>query len=92
MSFSQFPPVLQALLATTLTWLVTALGAGVVFLKKDVNRKLLDASLGFSAGIMISASFFLSSTTCNRNKLSKKSALAASVSRLSPWWFLFEID
>ncbi len=59
--FSKFysaPPILQALLATFFTWFVTALGASVVFFKKEINRKLLDASLGFAAGIMISASFW----------------------------------
>lgn len=56
--FSALPPFIQALLATTFTWFITALGAGVVFFKKDINRKLLDLSLGFSAGIMISASIW----------------------------------
>jgi len=56
--FSSLPSIFQALLASTFTWSVTALGAGVVFLKKNIGRKLLDASLGFSAGIMVSASFF----------------------------------
>jgi ZIP family zinc transporter len=56
--FSSISPVYQALVATLFTWFVTALGAAVVFLKKDINRKALDASLGFASGIMISASFF----------------------------------
>ncbi len=55
---SSLSPVLQALLATIFTWLVTALGASVVFFKRDISRKVLDASLGFAAGIMISASFW----------------------------------
>ena len=56
-SITLSPPI-QALLATIFTWFVTALGAAVVFLKKDMNKKILDAALGFSAGIMISASFW----------------------------------
>jgi len=56
--FLAFPSILQALLATLFTWWVTALGVGVVFFKKEINRKALDASLGFAAGIMISASFW----------------------------------
>jgi len=56
--FISFPPILQAFLATLFTWFVTALGAGVIFLKKEISRKVLDSSLGFSAGIMIAASFF----------------------------------
>jgi len=51
-------PVLQALLATLFTWFVTALGAGVVFFTKNVNRKFLDAMLGFAAGVMIAASYW----------------------------------
>lgn len=51
-------PVLQALLATLFTWFVTALGAGVVFFTKKVNRKFLDAMLGFAAGVMIAASYW----------------------------------
>ena len=52
------PPVLQALFGTLFTWAVTALGAGVVFFFKKLNKKLLDAMLGFAAGVMIAASFF----------------------------------
>jgi ZIP family zinc transporter len=51
-------PVLQALLATGLTWLMTALGAGAVFLAAEVSRKVLDALLGFAAGVMIAASYW----------------------------------
>jgi ZIP family zinc transporter len=51
-------PVQQALLATLFTWFLTALGAGTVFLAKDVSRKMLDGMLGFAAGVMIAASFW----------------------------------
>ena len=47
------PPVLQALLATTFTWGVTALGAALVFGPRKISRKLLDAMLAFAAGVMI---------------------------------------
>ncbi|HEX5809147.1 MAG TPA: ZIP family metal transporter [Anaerolineales bacterium] len=57
-SFTHLGPVWQALIATTFTWFVTALGAGTVFLFKQVNRKLLDGMLGFAAGVMIAASFW----------------------------------
>jgi hypothetical protein len=56
--FAQFNPIIQALLGTTFTWGVTALGAASVFLSKEVNRKLLDGMLGFAAGVMIAASFW----------------------------------
>ncbi len=51
-------PVLLALVATTGTWFLTALGAGAVFLTREVNRKLLDSMLGFAAGVMTAASFW----------------------------------
>ena len=49
---------IQALIATTFTFLLTVLGAAVVFFFKKVNKTLLDAMLGFAAGVMIAASFF----------------------------------
>jgi ZIP family zinc transporter len=52
------PPVLQALLATIFTWGMTAAGAALVFGTKNIPRKLLDAMLGFAAGVMIAASFW----------------------------------
>jgi ZIP family zinc transporter len=57
-AFAGFSPVVQALLATLFTWGMTALGAALVFGTKKVNRKLLDAMLGFAAGVMIAASFW----------------------------------
>lgn len=56
--FMTVPPVLQALLATTFTWFVTALGASTVFLTRRFSRRFLDATLGFAAGVMIAASFW----------------------------------
>ena len=57
-NISNYPPVLLAFLGTLFTWFVTALGSAVIFIRKEVNKKILDTSLGFSAGIMIAASFF----------------------------------
>jgi len=57
-TFAQLSPVTQALLATLFTWGMTALGAGVVFFFKNVERRLLDLALGFTAGVMIAASFW----------------------------------
>jgi ZIP family zinc transporter len=56
--FEQFHPVVQALLATCFTWFLTALGASGVLFAKDINKKVLDAMLGFAAGVMIAASFW----------------------------------
>ena len=51
-------PAIQALIACLITWGVTALGASVVFLFKNVSKTILDAMLGLSAGVMIAATFF----------------------------------
>ncbi len=56
--FISLNPILQALIATILTWLITLLGAALVFIFKSFNRNLMDSMLGFAAGIMIAASFF----------------------------------
>ncbi len=50
--------VWQALLATTFTWLLTAAGASLVFIFKEVQRRWLDFMLGFTGGVMIAASFW----------------------------------
>lgn len=55
---SQNSPIIQALYAGLFTWILTACGAGLVFFFKSSNRKLLDASLGFTGGVMIAASFW----------------------------------
>jgi len=56
--FYGLSPIVQALIATCGTWLVTALGAALVLFAKRVSQKYLDASLGVAAGIMIAASFW----------------------------------
>lgn len=56
--FKNLSPIIQALLASTFTWGVTALGSLIVCFFKDVNKKVLNTILGFSAGVMIAASFW----------------------------------
>ncbi|CAN5733458.1 ZIP family metal transporter [soil metagenome] len=56
--FTGLSPIGQAFVAGLFTWGVTALGAAVVFVTSSVNRRLLDLSLGFAAGVMIAASFW----------------------------------
>lgn len=58
MFLTSLSPVLQALLASTYTYAMTAAGAGFVFLSREPNRKLLDGMLGFAAGVMTAASFW----------------------------------
>jgi ZIP family zinc transporter len=50
--------MLQAFVATLFTWSMTALGASLVFTAKDFNKRILDGTLGFAAGVMIAASFW----------------------------------
>lgn len=56
--FSQLNPIMQGFLATVFTWFVTALGAGLVFFFKSVDKKVLNMMLGFGAGVMLAASFW----------------------------------
>ncbi len=56
--FTGISPVYQALIAGIFTWSITLLGSAVVFLFKKPNDTFMDSMLGFSAGVMIAASFF----------------------------------
>ena len=56
--FENLNPVIQALIASIFTWGVTALGSLVVCFFKEVNKKILNTILGFSAGVMIASSFW----------------------------------
>lgn len=56
--FLALHPVVQAFLAGMFTWSVTAAGAMLVFFASRVNRRLLDAMLGFSGGVMLAASYW----------------------------------
>lgn len=55
---TEIGPVKSALLATTFTWLLTGLGAALVFFFKTMHRGVLDAMLGFTGGVMVAASFW----------------------------------
>jgi ZIP family zinc transporter len=56
--FRQLGPVEQALLAGLFTWAITALGALVVVIVRQPSQRLLDAMLGFAAGVMLAASIW----------------------------------
>jgi ZIP family zinc transporter len=56
--FRGLDPVVAALIATTFTWLLTALGASLVFFFKTMHRGVLDGMLGFTGGVMVAASFW----------------------------------
>ena len=57
-TFVNMNPILQALIATLFTWGMTAAGAAIVFIGKDLSGKTLDGMLGFAAGVMIAASYW----------------------------------
>ncbi|XP_014391692.1 PREDICTED: zinc transporter ZIP11 [Myotis brandtii] len=50
--------VFQALLGTLFTWGLTAAGAALVFIFSSGQRRILDGSLGFAAGVMLAASYW----------------------------------
>ena len=56
--FESIDPVLAAFYASLFTWILTALGASLVFFLKKMNRGLLDGMLGFTGGVMVAASFW----------------------------------
>lgn len=56
--FGNLNPIYQALIAGMFTWLITAIGALIVCFFRQMNKKILDTILGFSAGVMIAASFW----------------------------------
>lgn len=58
MLFSADYPVISALIATLFTWAITSIGSAGVFFFKKIDQKVLDATMGFTAGVMIAASFW----------------------------------
>jgi len=89
--FTNLNYVTQALLATVFTWGVTALGASLVFFFKKVNKSVMDAMLGFAAGVMIAASFWslLSPSIEMANNLKMNSWLVAFLGFFSGGLLLF---
>ncbi|NP_001159975.1 zinc transporter ZIP11 isoform X3 [Mus musculus] len=53
-----YSSVVQALLGTFFTWAMTAAGAALVFIFSSGQRRILDGSLGFAAGVMLAASYW----------------------------------
>jgi len=56
--FAELSPLIQALCATLFTWFVTALGSSMVFFFKSIHSRVMNAMLGFAAGVMIAVSFW----------------------------------
>ena len=84
----------QVLIATLMTFSVTALGAAIVFIFKRINRNLLDAMLGLSAGVMIAASFWslLEPAINDAEKLGMNAWFVTSVGFLTGGLFLIVSD
>jgi ZIP family zinc transporter len=55
-SLRESGPVVQALLATIGTYLLTAIGTVPVLFFRSVPRRMMDAMMGFAAGVMVAAS------------------------------------
>ena len=68
--------IYQTLIATIFTYLVTLLGAAIVFLFKKINKSIMDAMLGFAAGVMIAASYF---------SLLSPAIITATDLNITPW-------
>lgn len=91
---SQFSPVMQAFIGTMFTWAVTALGASLVFFFKKVNQSVLNAMLGFAAGVMTAASFWslLAPGIEMAEELGQTPWLTASLGFLGGGLFLLLVD
>jgi len=57
-TFQELSPVLQALIATTFTWGVTALGAACACGSRALRQPILDLALAFAGGVMLAACFW----------------------------------
>ena len=92
--FTGLNPVMQAVIATLFTWFLTAMGAGLVFFFRSINRKVLDGMLGFAAGVMIAASYW--SLLAPAIEMAEESSLPAwvpaTVGFLLGGFFLWIID
>ncbi len=87
-------PILMAVLATVCTWVVTLLGASIVYFFKKVNKNILDCMLSISAGVMIAASFWslLSPSIDMAESLGMNKVLAPSLGFLSGGLLILAMD
>ncbi len=93
--FVSLAPIVQALVATLFTWLVTAAGAGLVFFFKSIRRRVLDGMLGFAAGVMVAASFWsllAPAIEMAENESTVPAFIPAAVGFLLGGAFLFAVD
>lgn len=57
-AFLALPVVAQAAIAGTFTWFMTAAGAALIAPIQEDRPRLMNVMLGFTAGVMLAASFF----------------------------------
>ena len=89
--FYNLNPIIQTIIAATFTWSITALGAALVFIFKKPNKAMMDAMLGFAAGVMIAATFWslLNPALEMASKLKMNSCLIVTIGFLMGGLFLF---
>lgn len=91
--FSVNNHVTQAFLATCFVWAMTACGAGFIFFARNLNKKILDGSLGFAGGIMIAASYWsLLAPAIEMCREDRISWFAPTVGFLAGGVFLWVVD
>ncbi len=92
--FENVNPVLAALIGTSFTYLMTVIGSAVVFAFKSINQKALNGMLGFSAGVMIAASFWslLNPAIALAEELGKTPWVPAVIGFLFGGVFLMAVD
>ncbi len=93
-ALSSIPVYLSALLAATFTWLMTTLGAAVVFMFKKIHRRTMDITLGVAGGVMLAAGFFslLNPAFEMAEKLPYPAWVAPSVGFVLGALFLYVLD
>ncbi|QDV87085.1 ZIP family metal transporter [Planctomycetes bacterium TBK1r] len=92
--FNDLDPILQSLLAGGFTWLLTAVGASLVFGLVRVHRSLFDAMLGLAGGVMLAASYWslLAPSIEVAGELGWPSWFPAAVGFLLGGLFLYGLD
>jgi ZIP family zinc transporter len=93
-NIAKIDPIIQALLATLFTWALTAAGAGLVFFFREIKMSILNATLGFAAGVMIAASYWslLAPAIEMSKNLYANSWIPAAIGFLAGGAFLFIVD
>lgn len=86
--FAALNPVTQALVATTFTYLLTAVGTLPVLFFRSAPRRLMDAMMGFAAGVMVAAACWSLLVPA----IDRGGVMAASVGLLLGGAFLYIAD